>query len=426
MDGVGTMPHGFPKRLGVISAQAFQISVGHNGCRIVAHHATTMARAGPFGQESALLIGIDKAFLHLDIHRRIHHIEQREQAAEGVPEAGIGEHVARQHLSVVRTVVHHAALGVYLVEAAREKHGAVKAGIERTEMIYIAVGHLYAAQYLVPTGTATGRHLVDIVIAEFLQIENGLFRTYERRRHTDVHLLASLCLETDNSTRMVARRAERGRVYRAVGDSGSVSEGFVEDQHEVVFKVIGHTTTIACGIANNHILRRNDLRMRPFIKSVKDYIGLIGLRKSETHGHGTLSGRKLGGHVVVGKIHFIIVRTRHLRLMREPRSALLLVEHGLARDRHHGELAVIVYPRTGLVGLLEAAYLVGPVNIGPSVAHLSRLRHPEIHSPRHGYGRISVSGGKLIFGRRTDKRTHIVDLVCGSDFQHCTYVQRRQ
>ena len=38
--------------------------------------------------------------------------------------------------------------------------------------------------------------------------------------------------------------------------------------------------------------------MRPFIKSVKDYIGLIGLRKSETHGHGTLSGRKLGGILV--------------------------------------------------------------------------------------------------------------------------------
>ena len=78
MDGVGSVLHRFPKRLGIISAQAFEISVCHYGRRVVAYHAAPVSRTRPLGQESALLIGVDESFLHLLVHRGIHQVEEGE------------------------------------------------------------------------------------------------------------------------------------------------------------------------------------------------------------------------------------------------------------------------------------------------------------------------------------------------------------
>ena len=52
---------------------------------------------------------------------------------------------------------------------------------------------------------------------------------------------------------------------------------------------------------------------------------------------------------------------------------------------------VVINPWTGLMGLLETANFICGVGILPSVSHLSGLRCPEIHSPRTGYGRVSVA-----------------------------------
>ena len=79
-----------------------------------------MARAGPLGQEAALKVSVYQALLHLGVHRRIHDVEEGEKAAEGVPEASVGKHIARLHLAIIGAVVYHFALSVVLEERAGE------------------------------------------------------------------------------------------------------------------------------------------------------------------------------------------------------------------------------------------------------------------------------------------------------------------
>ena len=96
-------------------------------------------------------------------------------------------------------------------------------------------------------------------------------------------------------------------------------------------------------------------------------------------------------------------------LVREPRGAPFFIENGLTRCGHDGELAVIVNPRTGLVCLFQSPYLVGLIAIGPSIAHLSRLRCPKVHAPGHGRGGIGVASRKLKRGLRAHQRTYIIN-----------------
>ena len=58
---------------------------------------------------------------------------------------------------------------------------------------------------------------------------------------------------------------------------------------------------------------------------------------------------------------------------------------------HYCKLSVVVNPRTWLMCLLEVANLVVCVDVCPSVAHATCLRHPEVHAPRQGNGRIGVA-----------------------------------
>ena len=96
---------------------------------------------------------------------------------------------------------------------------------------------------------------------------------------------------------------------------------------------------------------------------------------------------------MVGQIYFIIVRFSYLGFMGEPTGTLVLFEHDSSGYRHKGELPVIVHPGTGLVGLFEPFYFVGIVCICPTVAHISGLRSPEVHTPRHCNSWIGISGG---------------------------------
>lgn len=63
------------------------------------------------------------------------------------------------------------------------------------------------------------------------------------------------------------------------------------------------------------------------------------------------------------------------------------------------------------MGLLEAAYLVGRVGVGPSVSHLSRLWCPEVHAPGQGNGGIGVAGGEFRFRLRPYQGGDIVGHV---------------
>ena len=169
-----------------------------------------------------------------------------------------------------------------------------------------------------------------------------------------------------------------------------------------------YATRILCSISHNHALLRHDLDIRTLVESVNYNIALA-VGEGDAHDGSALCRRNLRHHVVVCQICTIIIRCSHLCLVREPRSTLLLIEYwGFARLGHDSKLSVVVNPWTGLMSLLESAQLVGSIGVGPSVAHLSRLRSPEVHAPWHTNGRIGVACRNSVRRLCSDKRAHIV------------------
>ena len=160
----------FPKSFDIISAQSFDVSVGHYGSRVVAYHTIPMSRAGPFRQETALFVSVYQTFLHLQVHRRIHQVEERKQTTERVPKTGVGKHIAGTHFTVIGAVMHDFSFSVYLVKATWEKHGAVQAGIEGAQVINVIVFHLYLTHFTVPHVSSVRYQLVETVSAQLFEI----------------------------------------------------------------------------------------------------------------------------------------------------------------------------------------------------------------------------------------------------------------
>ena len=164
---------------------------------------------------------------------------------------------------------------------------------------------------------------------------------------------------------------------------------------KIITEVLRHPTAVLRRVTHNHVVLRDYLHSRNIIKSIYDHAGTVSLRKSQPHHASTLCRRHLCPDVIVGKIHLIIIRLHNLRHMREPRGSLLLVKDRLTNLRHEGKHTIIVYPRTRLMRLFQSANLMRSVNILPAITILSGLRSPEIHAPRHCYGRIGVAGRQL-------------------------------
>ncbi len=186
---MGTVRQGLPQRGGIIVAggDAVHDGIGHHRSRVVAHHAVAVARAGPLGQEAALAIGIGQACQHLLALVGIDQVEQREQAAECVPEARVGEQIALVHLPVIGAVVHHLALRVYLVETAWEQQCPIETGVECAQVVAVIVLCLDATQHVVPA-VAPGTHdLVERAAAQLLQVEQGLLGADERGGDAGMH-----------------------------------------------------------------------------------------------------------------------------------------------------------------------------------------------------------------------------------------------
>ena len=169
-------------------------------------------------------------------------------------------------------------------------------------------------------------------------------------------------------------------------------ERFIEHYYKPVSKVLGYTAAVLGGVANHLILGGDDFNVRTFIKGINHHVGLIGFGESKLHHGSSLGRRYLGSYIVIGQIHAVIVRCGYLGLVREPTGTLVFVEYLGAYRWHQRELSVIVNPWTGLVGLLDAANLVGGIGVLPAIAVLTGLCHPEVHTPRHGYGRVGVTG----------------------------------
>src|SRR3712207_5556121 len=236
VNGVGAMLHGLPQRLGILRANAFQVSVGHDGSRVVAHHTSPMTGACPLGKESTLPIRVGQTGLHLGIHRWIDQVKERKQTAEGVPKAGIGEHITRQSLAVVRTVVYRLPILIYLIEAPGEQYGAIEAAVKRAQMVDIIVFHLNAAQHIVPLLTALGLDFVERLLAQLLQVLLGLLVTYERRSHPGVHRFAPTGLESDDGSCVFVLQFGLTLRYMVVVGRGRKGEWLIENNDKIVLE----------------------------------------------------------------------------------------------------------------------------------------------------------------------------------------------
>ena len=117
---------------------------------------------------------------------------------------------------------------------------------------------------------------------------------------------------------------------------------------------------------------------------------MVVFGESEAEKDGTFRRNHFCHYIMFCKIYFIIVRSGSLAFMRKPTGTLFFIKHGLAYYRHDRKLPVIVNPRTGLVGLLESANLIGSIGVLPTVSHFSGLRSPEVHSPGTGDGGIGI------------------------------------
>ena len=207
-----------------------------------------------------------------------------------------------------------------------------------------------------------------------------------------MHHLAGLCLKTDDSAGMVCLHLRLIQLDRPVLNRRGEREWLIELDHEIILEVTGNTARVLRGITDDLTFRRQYLYIRAFIESVDDDIRFLGFRECKAELSRTFRRNQLGSHVMIGQIDLIIIRCSHFAFVREPASPFLLVEDQAFGSRHNGELPVIVHPRARLMGLLESPDLIRIVTIGPAVAHLAGLGSPEVHTPRHGRGRIGISG----------------------------------
>ena len=254
-------------------------------------------------------------------------------------------------------------------------------------MVDVVVFNFDAPQHIVPALAAFLLHLLHIVIAQFQQIPLSLLHRDKRRGDACRHLLATTGFERHNSTGVPLLGILRAQPFARHRHL----ERLVERDDEVVAEILRHTAAVADAIARDALVGLVHIDVRALVERIHHDVGLVGSGIGELHQHGAVGRSHLGRHVVVGQIDTIIIRCRRLCLVRIPRGTLLFVEDRLAHGRQDGELPVVVDPRTGLVGLFQSAYLRGTVHILPPVAHLPRLRHPEIHAPRHSDGGIGVA-----------------------------------
>jgi hypothetical protein len=130
-----------------------------------------MSRAGPLGKKTTLLIGIHQSFLHLHIFGGIDKIKEREKTPESIPETGIGEHIARKHFPVVRTVMVYIAIGVDLGEISREEQCAIEVRVECSQVIDIVILYPDPSQHFIPTGFSLFPDGFERVVSLFPQVE---------------------------------------------------------------------------------------------------------------------------------------------------------------------------------------------------------------------------------------------------------------
>ena len=206
-----------------------------------------------------------------------------------------------------------------------------------------------------------------------------------------MYLFAFMCLETDNGSGMICCLFGNIFLQITIGYRSFISERLVEFNNKVIFKVFGNSTAVASRVTDNLVFFRNNLNIRSLIKGIHYNIRMIVFRKSETEKNGTLGWSHFCHYIMLCKIYFIIIRSGSFSFVGKPTGTLLFIEFRFAYYRHNRELSVIINPRTGLMCLFKSTNLISRISVLPSVSHLSCLWSPEIHPPRTGNGRISIT-----------------------------------
>ena len=206
-----------------------------------------------------------------------------------------------------------------------------------------------------------------------------------------MHLFSFSGFESDDGSGMIGSLFCRILLQISILYCCFIGKRLVELNDKIVLEVFGNAAAVTGRVADNLVLFGNDLDVRTFVESIYNNIRVIILRKCETEKYGTFRRCHFGDYIVFCQIYFVVIRGCNFSFVCKPACAFLFVKHRLAYYRHNGELAIIVDPRTGLMCLLEAAYLIGSIGILPAITHLSGLRSPEVHSPGAGNSRIGIT-----------------------------------
>lgn len=109
-----------------------------------------MSGTCPFREEAAFFVRVDESLLYLFVYRRIHQVQEWEQATECIPKSGIGVHISGKHLTVVGTIMNRLTVRCQFIEFTGKQERTVKTGVECTVLIQIAAFYFYFAQYMIP------------------------------------------------------------------------------------------------------------------------------------------------------------------------------------------------------------------------------------------------------------------------------------
>ena len=162
-----TFANSLVKQAYVVPANAFEVSIGNDRCRMLANHAIAMSGTEPFGQPSAFLIYVFQPAQNLGHDVWIHQVEERKLCPERVPKSVVGIEDARHHAPIIGAVMQGVAPGIYLVELAREYQHAVKAGVEGAHVIVGAARNAHFCQLRIPYLFGLCFHLVEALVANF-------------------------------------------------------------------------------------------------------------------------------------------------------------------------------------------------------------------------------------------------------------------
>ena len=125
----------------------------------------------------------------------------------------------------MRTVMNKFTVRGGLRQSAREQNRTVKARVERTDVVYIIILYLYTAKDIIPACAAFALKAVEITVAQFRHIDNGLIGTYERGRHLQIdNPVVSRQIETHNGSRMAGLRLKVLRLFNAITDGTDIIE----------------------------------------------------------------------------------------------------------------------------------------------------------------------------------------------------------